>query len=42
PTSGGAEDLATLTALSSLVSELVQKVSTLESELKARSMPSTD
>ncbi|GJW50524.1 hypothetical protein Tco_0091875 [Tanacetum coccineum] len=30
PTSGGAEDLATLTALSSLVSELVQKVSTLD------------
>ncbi|GJY80635.1 hypothetical protein Tco_0493386 [Tanacetum coccineum] len=35
PTSGGAEDLATLTALSSLVSKLVQKVSSLESELKA-------
>ncbi|GJY29222.1 putative ribonuclease H-like domain-containing protein [Tanacetum coccineum] len=29
PTSGGAEDLATLTALSSLVSELVQKVITI-------------
>ncbi|GKC59304.1 hypothetical protein Tco_1086902 [Tanacetum coccineum] len=38
PTSGGAEDLATLTALSSLVSELVQKVSTLESELKAHKL----
>ncbi|GKF63766.1 hypothetical protein Tco_0187214, partial [Tanacetum coccineum] len=38
PTLGGAEDLATLTALSSLVSELVQKVSTLESELKAHKL----
>ncbi|GJV18453.1 hypothetical protein Tco_1367473 [Tanacetum coccineum] len=38
PTSGGAEDLATLTALSSLVSKLVQKVSTLESELKAHKL----
>ncbi|GJZ53400.1 putative ribonuclease H-like domain-containing protein [Tanacetum coccineum] len=38
PTSGGAEDLATLTALSSLVSDLVQKVSTLESELKAHKL----
>ncbi|GJS88148.1 hypothetical protein Tco_0770784 [Tanacetum coccineum] len=38
PTSGGAKDLATLTALSSLVSELVQKVSTLESELKAHKL----
>ncbi|GKA16096.1 hypothetical protein Tco_0695843 [Tanacetum coccineum] len=38
PTSGGAEDLATLTALSSLVSELVQKVSTLESELTAHKL----
>ncbi|GJR42114.1 hypothetical protein Tco_1310217 [Tanacetum coccineum] len=38
PTSGGAEDLATLTALSSLVSELVQKVSSLESELKAHKL----
>ncbi|GKD34356.1 hypothetical protein Tco_1249865 [Tanacetum coccineum] len=37
-TSGGAEDLATLTALSSLVSELVQKVSTLEIELKAHKL----
>ncbi|GJT75157.1 putative ribonuclease H-like domain-containing protein [Tanacetum coccineum] len=37
-TSGGAEDLATLTALSSLVSELVKKVSTLESELKAHKL----
>ncbi|GKD46576.1 hypothetical protein Tco_1271221, partial [Tanacetum coccineum] len=35
PTLGGTKDLATLTALSSLVSELVQKVSTLESELTA-------
>ncbi|GJZ02768.1 hypothetical protein Tco_0520729 [Tanacetum coccineum] len=42
PTSGGAEDLATLTALSSLVSELVQKVSTLESELKAHKLLFTD
>ncbi|GJT91814.1 hypothetical protein Tco_1080659 [Tanacetum coccineum] len=38
PTSGGAEDLATLTALSSLVSELVQKVSNLESELQAHKL----
>ncbi|GKF06476.1 hypothetical protein Tco_0037144, partial [Tanacetum coccineum] len=38
PTLGGAEDIATLTALSSLVSELVQKVSTLESELKAHKL----
>ncbi|GJR66333.1 putative ribonuclease H-like domain-containing protein [Tanacetum coccineum] len=38
PTSGGVEDLATLTALSSLVSELVQKVSTLESELQAHKL----
>ncbi|GKB97900.1 hypothetical protein Tco_0984037, partial [Tanacetum coccineum] len=38
PTSGGAEDLATLTALSSLVSELVHKVSTLESELQAHKL----
>ncbi|GJR90005.1 hypothetical protein Tco_0214016 [Tanacetum coccineum] len=38
PISGGAKDLATLTALSSLVSELVQKVSTLESELKAHKL----
>ncbi|GKA10251.1 hypothetical protein Tco_0689684 [Tanacetum coccineum] len=38
PTLGGVEDLATLTALSSLVSELVQKVSTLESELKAHKL----
>ncbi|GJR42908.1 hypothetical protein Tco_1311011 [Tanacetum coccineum] len=38
PTSGGAEDLATLTALSSLVSELVQKVSILETELKAHKL----
>ncbi|GJW98859.1 hypothetical protein Tco_0180667 [Tanacetum coccineum] len=38
PTSGGAEDIATLTALSSLVSELMQKVSTLESELKAHKL----
>ncbi|GJU82237.1 putative ribonuclease H-like domain-containing protein [Tanacetum coccineum] len=36
PTSEGAKDLATLTALSSLVSELVLRVSTLESELKSR------
>ncbi|GJR90006.1 putative ribonuclease H-like domain-containing protein [Tanacetum coccineum] len=35
---GGGEDLATLTALSSLVSELVQKVSTLESELQAHKL----
>ncbi|GKG17211.1 hypothetical protein Tco_0362168, partial [Tanacetum coccineum] len=38
PTSRGAEDLAILTALSSLVSELVQKVSTLESEFKAHKL----
>ncbi|GKB58885.1 ribonuclease H-like domain-containing protein [Tanacetum coccineum] len=38
PTSGGAEDLATLTALSYLVSELVHKVSTLESELKTHKL----
>ncbi|GJU37429.1 hypothetical protein Tco_1185783 [Tanacetum coccineum] len=38
PTSRGAKDLATLTALSSLVSKLVQKVSTLESELKAHKL----
>ncbi|GJR81468.1 hypothetical protein Tco_0152253 [Tanacetum coccineum] len=38
PTLGGAEDLATLTALSSLVSELVQKVSTLKSELQAHKL----
>ncbi|GJU70273.1 putative ribonuclease H-like domain-containing protein [Tanacetum coccineum] len=38
PTSGGAKDLATLTALSSLVSELVQRVSTLESELKSHKL----
>ncbi|GJY91394.1 hypothetical protein Tco_0506590 [Tanacetum coccineum] len=38
PTSGGAEDLATLTALSSLVSELVQKVSILETDLKAHKL----
>ncbi|GJY52092.1 hypothetical protein Tco_0442939 [Tanacetum coccineum] len=37
-TSGGAKDLAILTALSSLVSELVQKVSTLETELKAHKL----
>ncbi|GJV27835.1 hypothetical protein Tco_1384283 [Tanacetum coccineum] len=42
PTSGGAEDLATLIALSSLVSELVQKVSTLKSELKAHKLLFTD
>ncbi|GKE23096.1 hypothetical protein Tco_1434608, partial [Tanacetum coccineum] len=34
-TSGGAEDLITLTALSSVVSTLVQKVNSLENELKA-------
>ncbi|GKC32183.1 putative ribonuclease H-like domain-containing protein [Tanacetum coccineum] len=34
-TSGGAEDLITLTALSSVVSTLVQKVNSLETELKA-------
>ncbi|GKC93955.1 hypothetical protein Tco_1159397, partial [Tanacetum coccineum] len=33
-TSGGIEDLSTLTALSSVVSSLVQKVKTLETELK--------
>ncbi|GJT93899.1 hypothetical protein Tco_1082744 [Tanacetum coccineum] len=33
-TSGGAEDLITLTALSSVVSTLVQKVNSLETELK--------
>ncbi|GKD67827.1 hypothetical protein Tco_1321917 [Tanacetum coccineum] len=33
-TSGGTEDLSTLTALSSVVSSLVQKVKTLETELK--------
>nr|GEV85352.1 ribonuclease H-like domain-containing protein [Tanacetum cinerariifolium] len=33
-TSGGAEDLITLTVLSSVVSTLVQKVNTLETELK--------
>ncbi|GKC81969.1 hypothetical protein Tco_1137686, partial [Tanacetum coccineum] len=38
PTSGGAEDLATLIALSSLVSELVQRISTLESELQAHKL----
>ncbi|GJX79527.1 hypothetical protein Tco_0327676, partial [Tanacetum coccineum] len=38
PTSGGAKDLATLTALSYLVSELVQKVSTLESKLQAHKL----
>ncbi|GKC77202.1 hypothetical protein Tco_1127976, partial [Tanacetum coccineum] len=38
PTSRGVEVLATLTALSSLVSELVQKVSTLESDLKAHKL----
>ncbi|GKG09260.1 hypothetical protein Tco_0338006, partial [Tanacetum coccineum] len=38
PTLGGAKDLATLTALSSLVSELMQKVSTLETELKAHKL----
>ncbi|GKE32098.1 hypothetical protein Tco_1451420, partial [Tanacetum coccineum] len=38
PTLGDAGDLATLTSLSSLVSELVQKVSTLESELKAHKL----
>ncbi|GKC14503.1 hypothetical protein Tco_1011285, partial [Tanacetum coccineum] len=37
PTSGGAEDLATLTALSSLVYELVQKVKALELKLNIRS-----
>ncbi|GJX57506.1 hypothetical protein Tco_0287403 [Tanacetum coccineum] len=34
-TSGGAEDLITLTALSYIVSTLVQKVNSLETELKA-------
>ncbi|GJT67842.1 hypothetical protein Tco_1019322, partial [Tanacetum coccineum] len=34
-TSGGAEDLITLTALSSIVSTLVHKVNSLETELKA-------
>ncbi|GKB71642.1 hypothetical protein Tco_0933054 [Tanacetum coccineum] len=34
-TSGGAEDLITLSALSSVVSTLVQKVNSLETELKA-------
>ncbi|GKA44559.1 hypothetical protein Tco_0737283 [Tanacetum coccineum] len=34
-TSGGAEDLITLTALSSVVSTFVQKVNSLETELKA-------
>ncbi|GJZ11374.1 hypothetical protein Tco_0546133 [Tanacetum coccineum] len=38
PTSGGTEDLATLTTLSSLVSDLVQKVSTLELELTAHKL----
>nr|GFD51680.1 hypothetical protein [Tanacetum cinerariifolium] len=33
-TSGGAEDLITLTALSSVVSTLVQKVTSLETKLK--------
>ncbi|GKE80041.1 putative ribonuclease H-like domain-containing protein, partial [Tanacetum coccineum] len=42
PTSGGVADLATLTTLSSLVSELVQKVSTLESDLKAHKLLFTD
>ncbi|GJX83081.1 hypothetical protein Tco_0332562 [Tanacetum coccineum] len=37
-TSGGAEDLDKLTALSSLVSTLVQKVNTQESELKAHKL----
>ncbi|GKG61123.1 hypothetical protein Tco_0616939, partial [Tanacetum coccineum] len=32
-TSGGTEDLSTLTALSSVVSSLVQKVNTLETKL---------
>ncbi|GKC78501.1 hypothetical protein Tco_1129275 [Tanacetum coccineum] len=35
PTSGGAEDPITLTALSAVVSTLVQKVHSLETELKA-------
>ncbi|GKC68185.1 hypothetical protein Tco_1100783 [Tanacetum coccineum] len=38
PTLGGVEALAILNALSSLVSELVPKVSTLESELKAHKL----
>ncbi|GJZ17252.1 hypothetical protein Tco_0553375 [Tanacetum coccineum] len=38
PTSGGAEDLPSLTAVFSLVSELVQKVSILETELKAHKL----
>ncbi|GJT89115.1 hypothetical protein Tco_1070832 [Tanacetum coccineum] len=38
-TSGGAEDLDKITALSSLVSTLVQKVNTQESELKAHKLP---
>ncbi|GJU20417.1 hypothetical protein Tco_1153759 [Tanacetum coccineum] len=37
-TSGGAEDLDKLTALSSLVSTLMQKVNTQESELKAHKL----
>ncbi|GKA97902.1 hypothetical protein Tco_0825796 [Tanacetum coccineum] len=37
-TSGGAEDLDKLTALSSLVSTLVQKVNTQESDLKAHKL----
>ncbi|GKF87264.1 hypothetical protein Tco_0258141, partial [Tanacetum coccineum] len=37
-TSGGAEDLDKLTSLSSLVSTLVQKVNTQESELKAHKL----
>ncbi|GJU88644.1 hypothetical protein Tco_1301067 [Tanacetum coccineum] len=37
-TSGGAEDLDKLTALSSLVSTLVQKVNTQDSELKAHKL----
>ncbi|GJR50410.1 hypothetical protein Tco_1400931 [Tanacetum coccineum] len=42
PTSGGDEDLATLISLSYLVSELVQKVSTLESKLKAHKLSFKD
>ncbi|GKD01740.1 hypothetical protein Tco_1172014, partial [Tanacetum coccineum] len=38
PTIGGAKDLARLTALSSLVSKLVHRVSTLESELKSHKL----
>ncbi|GKD60028.1 hypothetical protein Tco_1297537 [Tanacetum coccineum] len=38
PTLGGAKDLARLTALSSLVSKLVHRVSTLESELKSHKL----